>query len=141
MKFFQGILITGSLFYTTFVSAALPPMAKEELEKNSKQIVSGTVTAVQCRGATKERDCSYSTPYVATLKVTKVLKGKKMEELKLLFSATRFKKGCTGGTDTIHHEGESGKYYLNCSEQGCILTNYDGVEYQKQSTKPLPTCD
>lgn len=136
MKFFSlFVILTASI-----AIAATPPMSQEELQKESDQIVIARIDHIKCNGKTKERSCSFSTPYEATLRIQKTLKGKEFKELKLLFSQTRFKARCVGPSDPLHFKGEVAKFFLKCSADGCGLTASNGVEYIMISAHPLPQC-
>lgn len=129
---FKPVIFGWSLFCLmslSFVAVALmPPMSDAELKDNANLIVLGKVLKVEKTGKVKKTDCAKITYYKAALKIDKTLKGKKLEEVSLFFGDTKFKEGCVGSPDTIHTEGDVGKYYLQCTDDRCHLVHWNGVK-------------
>ena len=134
------LILMAALLIPINAFALMPPMTEEELKTESNTIVKGQITKVECTGKSKDKGCVKLTGYKATLKVNGVVKGSKAKELNLFFNKYDFKKGCVGSPDTVHLEGEEGLYYLECKDNNCHLTHYNGIEYFKKGSTPLPKC-
>lgn len=128
-KHIAFVLFFIQVYLSAFVVHALmPPLSPEELNKESNKIVIAKVVEVKKTGEFIPGGCADKTGYIATLKVSKTLKGKHADSIKLHFYDYDFKEGCVGSPDRTHSKGEKGKYYLSCNEKRCRLTHWNGFE-------------
>ena len=135
------LVLTAIIFSYSAAYALMPPMTPEELEQESDRVVIGKITKVECTGEYEDNNCVTQVGYKASLKVSKVLKGKKIDEIDLYFDDYNYKGGCVGSPDREHYEGDEGKYYLECSKKNkCFLTHWNGVVHSKTGTTALPVC-
>lgn len=125
---FLHLILATSLLTSLVVHAMLPPLSKEELEKDSNIIAHGTITAVKPTGEKSETKNAKKVEYLATFKVAKTIKGAKHETLYIKFTSVDYAPGYTGGADHFHHEGETGIFYLSCNGDQCRLTHWNGVD-------------
>lgn len=139
-SFVKAAIIIAALLLPQAANALMPPLSPQELKSESNQIVEGKILNVVCTGAHEENRCATLTGYKATLEVSKTIKGKRYKNLELNFKKYDFKEGCVGSPDTIHYPGEEALYYLECSENNCRLTHWNGIQYKSKGKRSLPRC-
>lgn len=132
------LMITAESF------AEVPPIPISELKKEAQLIVKGEITAVRCDSHPMDINrCSKDTWYQADLKIDKVIKGKKPKDtIVLIYKKVDFFPRCVGGTEHVHHVGETGTYYLvPRGEEAWRPINWSAVVVKQSGTNDIPQCE
>jgi hypothetical protein len=140
-----SLALLGWLTTSSITLASPAPMSEEEMLEAATLVVDGEITEVTCNGEPTQVGGGMTTPYLATLSATEVLKGEAIDDLKLPFALSDWEDGATPlcSFEPSFAPGQSGRFYLYHDAQNDLysLVGEGGFVPDTQSAaQPLPEC-